>query len=173
MILYHGTNVDFDQIELANCKPFRDFGKGFYLTKLKKQAERMALRTTRINGGTPIVISYSFNETYYSGLNVMSFPSQPSLEWALFITNNRNRQNPYPHDSNCNLDCKYDIVIGPVADDDIAELLREYSSGNINIQDLKNGLTYKELTNQYSFHTQRAINLLKKEAVEICRKQTF
>ena len=28
----------------------------------------------------------------------------------------------------CNLDCKYDIVTGPVANDDLAMLLREYQN---------------------------------------------
>lgn len=32
MILYHGTNVEFDVIDLAKSKPNKDFGQGFYLT---------------------------------------------------------------------------------------------------------------------------------------------
>ncbi|MCI7090294.1 MAG: DUF3990 domain-containing protein [Prevotella sp.] len=30
--LFHGTNVSFDTIELSRCRPYKDFGKGFYLT---------------------------------------------------------------------------------------------------------------------------------------------
>ena len=29
MILYHGTNISIDIIDLDKCRPFKDFGKGF------------------------------------------------------------------------------------------------------------------------------------------------
>ena len=32
MILYHGSNVEFDSIDLLKSKPNQDFGKGFYLS---------------------------------------------------------------------------------------------------------------------------------------------
>lgn len=32
MILYHGTNCSIDKIDLNKCRPYKDFGKGFYLT---------------------------------------------------------------------------------------------------------------------------------------------
>ncbi len=42
MILYHGSNLEIMEIDFAKCKPYKDFGKGFYLTSLKTQAIRMA-----------------------------------------------------------------------------------------------------------------------------------
>lgn len=33
MILYHGTNADFDEIDLLKSKPNKDFGQGFYLSR--------------------------------------------------------------------------------------------------------------------------------------------
>lgn len=51
MKLYHGSNVEIDSINLAMCRPYKDFGKGFYLTDLKEQAEKMAIRVSRIYGG--------------------------------------------------------------------------------------------------------------------------
>lgn len=42
MILYHGTNMDFDGIELSKSSPYKDFGKGFYLTDIRSQAEQLA-----------------------------------------------------------------------------------------------------------------------------------
>ena len=32
MILYHGTNMAFDAIDLKKSKPNKDFGRGFYLS---------------------------------------------------------------------------------------------------------------------------------------------
>ena len=40
MILYHGTNVDFNKIDISKCLPYKDFGCGFYLTDIQKQAAK-------------------------------------------------------------------------------------------------------------------------------------
>ena len=34
MILYHGSNVDIQNISLSACRPYKDFGKGFYLGEI-------------------------------------------------------------------------------------------------------------------------------------------
>ena len=59
------------------------------------------------------------------------------------------------------MDNKYDLVIGPVADDDIIVLFRTFINGLIDINTLIKELTYKELTDQYSFHSEKAIEYLK------------
>ena len=63
------------------------------------------------------------------------------------------------------LDNKYDIVIGPIADDDMALLFRQYENGMITFENMLSGMIYKKTTNQYSFHTEKAIALLKKVGV--------
>ena len=55
MKLYHGSNVVIDSINLALCRPYKDFGRGFYMTDIEEQAEKMAIRVSRIYGGTPIL----------------------------------------------------------------------------------------------------------------------
>ena len=47
MILYHGTNMAFDAIDLTKSKPNKDFGRGFYLTSLREQAEKYGQRFLR------------------------------------------------------------------------------------------------------------------------------
>lgn len=42
MILFHGSNTIIESIDLAKSRPFKDFGKGFYLTDILEQAQRMA-----------------------------------------------------------------------------------------------------------------------------------
>jgi hypothetical protein len=42
MILYHGTNADFGEIDLRKSKPNKDFGQGFYLSREYTQAMAMA-----------------------------------------------------------------------------------------------------------------------------------
>ncbi|MBO7203514.1 MAG: DUF3990 domain-containing protein [Bacteroidales bacterium] len=44
MILYHGTNVDFDVIDLIKSNKYKDFGQGFYLTDIRSQAEELATK---------------------------------------------------------------------------------------------------------------------------------
>lgn len=35
MRLYHGINIDFDEIDLTKSHRFKDFGQGFYLTTIR------------------------------------------------------------------------------------------------------------------------------------------
>lgn len=93
-------------------------------------------------------------------LNIKRF-DKPSKEWAKFILNNRDRNYKLIDGPDCNFDSKYDLVIGPVADDDIIVLFRTFVNGLIDIDTLINELTYKELTDQYSFHTEESIQYLK------------
>lgn len=39
MILYHGTNKEIRKADVSFSKNYLDFGKGFYLTTYKEQAE--------------------------------------------------------------------------------------------------------------------------------------
>lgn len=48
---------------------------------------------------------------------------------------------------------------------DMAVLFRQYQNGMISLDTLLNGITYRETTSQYSFHTERAIKFLKKAGV--------
>lgn len=58
MKLYHGSNIVIEHINLAMCRPFKDFGKGFYLTDIKEQAEKMAKRVSKIYSGDPVVNAF-------------------------------------------------------------------------------------------------------------------
>ncbi|MED9898185.1 MAG: DUF3990 domain-containing protein [Prevotella sp.] len=67
MRLFHGTNIDFKEIDFQKCKPNKDFGKGFYLTDIKQQALDMAVRRTKFSScGSPIVQEYEFDESLLS-----------------------------------------------------------------------------------------------------------
>ena len=164
MILYHGSNTDIRTINLALCRPFKDFGRGFYLTVIKEQAENMAKRVAGIYGGRPVLNVYDIDENFIHmrELNIKNFGVETSEEWARFVRNNRNRKFEKFSSIECNFDNKYDIVIGPIADDDMALLFRQYENGMITFDMMLNGMIYKKTINQYSFHTEKAISLLKK-----------
>ena len=63
MKLYHGTNMDFDRIDVKKSKAYKDFGQGFYLTDIRTQAEDWAKKKTEIFGGTPVLQEYEFDES--------------------------------------------------------------------------------------------------------------
>lgn len=167
MTLYHGTNLDIQSIDLALCRPYKDFGRGFYTTNFLVQAQRMAKRVARIYGGKPVINVYEIADdfTHNSRLNMRDFGNVPSKEWALFVMNNRNKFFTDFVSEDCNFDCKYDIVTGPIADDEMVMLFRQYQSGLISLEALINGMTFQETTNQCSFHTEMAVELLKKVGV--------
>ena len=164
MILYHGTNTEIEFVDLEKCRPFKDFGKGFYTTEIYEQAKKMAARVSRIYGGSPVVnvFELSVDIKDYPGLNVLDFGEQPSEEWARFVMNNRNKSFTDYSDPECNFDYKYDIVIGPIADDDMTMLFRQYQNKMISFDMLIKGMTFKDVTNQISFHTHESLKLLKK-----------
>ncbi|MCL2806863.1 MAG: DUF3990 domain-containing protein [Coriobacteriia bacterium] len=159
MILFHGSNTAVPQIKLELCRPFRDFGTGFYLTPYFDQALRMASRVSRLYGGGEVVSSYSFNEVVTEDLNVRTFDT-PSKEWALFVMNNRSKSFNNMESPDCNHDAKYDIVIGPVANDDMVLLFRQYMENLITLEMLARGMEFRHLNSQYSFHTKKALAAL-------------
>jgi len=165
MIVYHGSNVEIDSIQLEKCNKYKDFGQGFYVTVLEEQAERMAKRTVKRFGGTPAVTIFEFDEHDLNKLNYKEFITA-NTDWAMFIINNRDRYFKDISSELSNHDNKYDVVSGPVANDDIAATFALFRDGIINSQILAMRLEYRELSNQYSFHTTTAINLLKKVGVK-------
>lgn len=122
----------------------------------------MAGRVVKRQGGVETVNTYELDEKIFNDkeLKIKRF-DKPSKEWAQFILNNRDRNFSVTTDKLYNIDNKYDLVIGPVADDDIIVLFRTFVNGLIDIETLIKELTYKELTDQYSFHSENSLKYLK------------
>ena len=164
MRLYHGSNIAIDNINLAMCRPYKDFGQGFYLKDIEKQAEKMSIRVARIYGEKPIVNIYEIDDDFkdFKDLKIKDFGIKTTEEWARFVMNNRSRVFTDIKNVLCNKDNKYDIVIGPVADDNMALLFRQYENEIIDFETLVKGMIYKETSSQYSFHTEKSVKLLRK-----------
>jgi hypothetical protein len=166
MILCHGSNTEIGKIELSKCRPYKDFGRGFYTTFLKEQAWSMAKRTVKFFGGSPCVTVFSIADDVFEGsaFHIRQF-EKPCAEWAAFVINNRNRQYSDISSPNCNHDNKYDGVIGPVANDDLTLVFDLFTDGIITITELARRMEYKKLSNQVSFHSDRIIAELQKTEV--------
>jgi len=163
MRLYHGSNTAFKEINLAMCRPNKDFGRGFYLTPDWIGAEKMARRTVRRYGGKPYVMTFECDvDAAILQLPVKTFAS-PSVDWALFVMANRR---PSSEMMEHNRDNKYGIVVGPIANDDLALLFRQFELGLVTVEMLLQEMKFKQLTIQYSFHTEPAIAMLRFIGVE-------
>lgn len=159
MRLYHGSNQLFRKPQLVKCRPFKDFGKGFYVTGRLIQAIMMAERTSRLFGGRPAVMTYDadLDGTEGTSLAIRRFIT-PDEAWARFVMANRR---PSISANDHNRDCRYDYVVGPVANDDLALLFRQFERNMISVETLVHEMQFKVLTIQHSFHTEKAIGLLK------------
>ena len=156
MILYHGTNAVFDEIDLTKSKPNKDFGQGFYLSREYTQAMDMAkIKVEQLESGTPTILTFEADEDKMLSLKVLRFDDY-SEEWAKFILLNRNNASRQPaHD--------YDIVIGPIANDRVGVQLWKYENQSIDLPTLVHNLrNMKGITFQYFFGTERAIKILKR-----------
>lgn len=155
--LYHGSNQEIGEIDLSRGLPDKDFGQGFYLTHLPHQAERMALsKCKRSQGMAPTVTVYEFDEeeARRQKLRIKVF-DKPTEAWAKFVTENR-------HASRTGFTHRYDIVIGPVADDSMALQFRLYEQGYITLRQLARKITFPQNNSQHFFATERAVRLLRK-----------
>ncbi len=156
MILYHGSNVQIERIELEKSKPFKDFGRGFYLSPDKQQAEKMAIFRSKVLGNAPIVTEFSFDERklYDGTLRFLSFDSYTE-EWAKFVLKNREESDSFQDD--------YDVIYGPIANDRIGLQIHKLMEKSIDMQEFLHRIKYfKGVTYQYFFGTDCAISYLKK-----------
>jgi len=42
MQVFHGSYTEIESVDLSKCQANKDFGRGFYVTKFRKQAEEWA-----------------------------------------------------------------------------------------------------------------------------------
>ena len=152
MILYHGSNMAIDQIDLNKSNANKDFGKGFYLSESETQAKEMAVYKSLQLGGEPVVTKFEFNEEIMktSVLRIKVFEDY-SEEWADFVFANREGNEVE----------RYDIVYGPIANDKVGLQIRKLKDGSIDKAEFLNRLKYmKGVTYQYFFGSEAAIKNL-------------
>lgn len=152
MILYHGSNLIVENPKIIISNRSLDFGPGFYATSDREQAQKWAkLQAKRRKEGNPELSIFEFDEKKSKRLEILQFES-PQCEWLDFVT--QNRKGVYAGD-------KFDIVIGPVANDTTMTVLSDYMTGNITEEVALILLKPQKLANQYAFLTERGLTCLK------------
>ena len=155
MILYHGTTVDIEHIDLSKSRPNKDFGRAFYLSTEETQAMEMAQFKAAFEDATPIVNVYEFYEALFEQFRCKRF-EEYTTEWAHFVYDHRTEPNGRTlHD--------FDIVYGPIANDRIGAQIARFKQGYITFDEFLKRIQYiKGITFQYAFCTQRAVDKLVK-----------
>ena len=151
MILYHGSYTAIEKPDLSLSRLKTDFGKGFYLTPLKTQAESWSKRYRREHGNG-IISLYEFlsnpGEKLSSDIRTLEFDTH-NLEWLSFI-------------AACRLgkpvDTEWDLVIGGVANDKVFDTLQLYFDDLIGADDAIRRLRYNKPNYQYCFKRQSFID---------------
>ena len=154
MKVYHGSDTYIHKIDLQKSKPGKDFGRGFYVTNIRSQAEDMAKRVTQWSKKQAIVTEFEFDEYAWEDeeLNTLRFDKYDD-KWLDFIVMNRLKKGmEQAHD--------YDIVEGPIADDKVARRVTRYIKGYISKADFLEDLTHSVPTHQICFCTVKSLQML-------------
>lgn len=159
-IIFHGSKEVIKTPEILVSNHSKDFGYGFYCTELFAQASRWAKRGLPGHSkpkGSPIVNVYFY--TPNENLKVLSFDKMND-EWLDFIALCRNAHGYVPHD--------YDIVEGPMADDEVWNYVEDFLAGRISRTAFWELCKFKYPTHQITFHTEKALKCLEfKEAINV------
>ena len=145
IMVFHGSNVEVSKPKILQNGFYKDFGYGFYCTKLEKQAKRWALTRK----GNSIVNKYSYNEN--PNLKIKTF-SEMTDEWLDFVVECRRGT---LHD--------YDIVEGPMADDQIWNFVEGFIEGRITRTAFWELVKFNYPTHQIVFCTEDALKTLEFE----------
>ncbi|MDR1189088.1 MAG: DUF3990 domain-containing protein [Bifidobacteriaceae bacterium] len=148
-VLFHGSNRLFDRPDLGKSRDHRDFGKGFYTTTIRPQAEDWAKSLHERYGG-PGAFLYRFALEPVDELRIRRFGGL-TVEWLDTVRDNR-VMGGVRHD--------FDVVMGPVADDRTMPTIALYVDGLLGPEAALAQLAYYQANDQVSFHTQRAMRCL-------------
>jgi len=163
MKVYHGSHIKVDEIDLSKCKPNKDFGRGFYVTKFRDHAEKWAKVIGEKHGTNGVVSEFEFSENDFTkSICKIKYFDGYSEEWLDFVVKNRDKNGETPvHD--------YDIVIGPVADDKVQSTLPLYLKGEISKEKFLEMLKHHEETHQICFCTLKSLQTIDSiDDVPIC-----
>ena len=150
MTLYHGSLEIVEQPHILDPNRPLDFGSGFYATTSLQQAERWTrARMEQAKTECGYINIYDFTAT--KGLHTRTFRSA-NEKWVDFVYANRSIQG-FKHD--------YDIVTGPVANDNVYLSFNLYEAGVITKQELIRRLKAYKLVDQLLFHTERSLATIK------------
>lgn len=159
MLLYHGSNMVVENPALIKQNRYLDFGFGFYTTTNREQARNFAEKVTeRRKAGNPTLNIYSIDEKIaFEECSLLRFES-PDEAWLDFVS--KNREGTYQG-------FQYDLIYGPVANDDVYRTLTLYTTGVLTKDQALEALKIRKLFNQMVFTTEKSLTYLRFEGSEL------
>lgn len=149
LTVYHGSVLTIDKPLAKAGRLNLDFGQGFYITDIRKQAERWALRIGVRFGEKPLLNVYQLDkEAILSKYRVLKFDDY-NKEWLDFIVASRNGEKPWS---------EYDVVEGGVANDRVIDTVEAYMIGNMTVEMALGQLAQHQPNNQICLLNQEVIN---------------
>lgn len=131
MKVYHTSYTEIRHPNVRYSRNYLDFGKGFYLTTLKRQAEKYAARIA-IRHLQAVLNTYEL-DTDYGNCLYKRFNTYDE-DWLDFVAACRNGVSDY---------C-FDVIEGGVANDKVFDTIDLYFSGRMSKQDALRRLIYEK-----------------------------
>ncbi len=150
LTVYHGSTYRVEHPLAAVCRPHLDFGVGFYLTNLKEQASRWALRTASLRCETDVwlnVYSLDIDTCRNAPYRYLHFTTY-NAEWLDFVVSCRQGGNLWQD---------YDIIEGGIADDRVIRTIDLYMRGDYNREEALSRLIHQKPNNQICITNQQVI----------------
>lgn len=145
--VYHGSIEVVDNPEIREPNRSLDYGSGFYTTTSYEQAKRLVERRMKEKHLSAGYINvYEIDDDALGNMKSLIF-RKANEEWVNFVMKNRTERD-FSHD--------YDIVYGPVADDNVYTQFTLFEGGIISMATLIQELKTYKLVDQYLFHTEKA-----------------
>ena len=162
MIIYHGSNMTVQKPKILTPNRYLDFGAGFYTTTNYDQALNFAGKVTvRKKSGRSTVNVYELDESIFDKTKVLNFECADEA-WLDFVSDNR---------SGTDRTAGYDLICGPVANDDVYQTFILYSTGVYSKKQTIDALKIKKLYNQYVFTSELALSFLKFKKTEFGKER--
>lgn len=150
--LYHGSYTIIEHPLVSVGRKELDFGPGFYLTRLKDQAERWARRVCVIKiVTTPYISYYQFEDSHLYEEIKIKVLGKYDIEWLEFIVSSRKGDRPW---------AEYDIIEGGVANDQVIDTVEDYYAGRITADQAIGQLKFAKPTHQICIRNQGVVDSL-------------
>ena len=147
MILYHGTTEIITDPKVSFSKRYLDFGRGFYLTTFREQAEKWACRKALRKRKEAIVNVYELSDCL-AQYKILEFENE-NEKWLDFVCTCRRGEEIYQ---------QYDIIIGAVANDDVFKTVDMYFRGIWDRKKALDELRYYKMNNQVCIVNQKVLD---------------
>ena len=153
MLLYHGSTIAVRKPIVSRGRGKTDFGKGFYTTTSREQAEKWAqIKRDRMGDEAHAIVSVF--ELDDAVLNNPAYHTRhfdgATAEWLDFVVGNRRGEVHH----------NFDLIMGPVANDRLYATITLYENGILDANAAIEQLNTHQLFDQLSFHTTKACKLL-------------